>query len=275
MPAAAKAQNGRDVEWSLPVSAHTAEGLLQIGRAYVELLRRHGADLGVVARSAARGRDHGTFRVAVSGANAVEVAEALETRLAALDLDAMQRVVERGAGAGKMAFVFSGQGSLWAGALAALAEDFPKAAEVLAECERITQEAAGWSLKTAAADAAALADTAKAQPVLFALQVALVRVLQGWGIVPDAVAGHSVGEVAAAVAAGVLTLDEGMRLVLKRGRQMASAGAGRMLAAEMTLEAAGALLTEVARSGDCGREWAAVGGLCRCAGCDGAGARGA
>jgi len=63
--------------------------------------------------------------------------------------------------------------------------------------------------------------------------------------VPDAVAGHSVGEVAAAVAAGVLTLDEGMRLVLKRGRQMASAGAGRMLAAEMTLEAAGALLTEV------------------------------
>jgi len=245
MPAAAKAQNGRDVKWSLPVSAHTAEGLRQIGHAYVELLRRPGVDLGVIARSAARGRDHGAFRVAVSGSNAADAAEALETRLTALDLDALQRAVERGAGAGKMAFVFSGQGSLWVGALAALAEDFPKAAEVLAECERITQEAAGWSLKTAAADAAALADTAKAQPVLFALQVGLLQVFESWGIVPDAVAGHSVGEVAAAVAAGVLTLDEGMRLVLKRGRQMASAGAGRMLAAEMTLEAAGALLAEV------------------------------
>lgn len=244
-------------EWCLPISAHTAEALLTVAQGYAALLREPGAKLGEVARSAARGRDHGVFRIAVSAATAAEAAEKIDVRLAEMDWEALGRQVESTNGHGKLAFVFSGQGSLWAGALEAMLEGFPEAAKVFEECERLTMAATGWSLRAAANDPKALEDTAKAQPLLFAIQVALVRQLESWGVAPDAVAGHSVGEVAAAVAAGVLTLEEGMRLVLKRGLHMGSAGPGRMLAAQMDVAEAEALLVEFP-----GVELAAVNGPC-------------
>ena len=198
-------------------------------RAGVELLRRPDASLPEIAATAARGRDHGPFRIAVSGATAAEVADRLEARLAGMDWEGLGWMAQSGSGPGKLGFVFSGQGSLWTGALGALVEGFPEAEKVFAECERLAIAecglAGGFSLR-AAEDDSALTDTAKGQPLLFAMQVALLQVLDGWGIVPEAVAGHSVGEVAAAVAAGVLTLEAGMWLVVKRGRHMGSAGAG-------------------------------------------------
>ena len=226
----------------LPISAHTAEGLIAIARDYARLLRGAGAgsnpDLGQIVRAAARGRDHGVFRIAVTGVNAEEVAEKLEERIATFDVDAAKRRVEAATGWGKLAFVFTGQGSLWLGMLKGLLREFPAAKKVFEECVRLAVELAGWPLQAAADDMAALENTAKAQPLQFAMQMALVRVLEGWGVKPDAVAGHSVGEVAAAVCAGVLTLEQGMRLAIKRGRHMGIAGAGRMLAAEMDEAAA-------------------------------------
>jgi len=231
---AAKAAGG---EWCLPISAHTAAGLMLAANEYAALLRRPDAELAAIARTAARGRDHGAFRLCVTGATAAEAAAALEERLATLDVEKLRREVERAVGGG-LAFVFSGQGSIWAGALDALAEASPTAEKVIAECERITQAAAGWSLRAAGADEAALKDTAKGQAVIFALEAALMRVLEEWGAAPDAVVGHSVGEAAAAVTAGLLTLEEGMRLVLRRGARMSEAEAGRMLAARMDRERA-------------------------------------
>ena len=238
LPRMGTADTGEERACCLAISAHTAEGLLHIAREYVTLLRESGADLGSIARAAARGLDHAAFRMAVSGTSAEEVAEKLEERIARFDVDAANRSAEAADGRGKLAFVFSGQGSLWLGMLKGLLRDFAVAKAVFEECERLAVGAAGWSLKAAADDLAALEDTAKAQPLQFAMQMALVRVLEGWGVKPDAVVGHSVGEVAAAVCAGVLTLEQGMRLVLKRGRHMGNAGAGRMLAVELDEAAA-------------------------------------
>ena len=238
MPRMGQTETVEERAFCLPVSAHTAEGLIATAREYVTLLRESGADLATITRAAARGRDHGAFRIAVTGVNAEEVAEKLEERIATFDVDAAKRRMEAATGWGKLAFVFTGQGSLWLGMLKGLLREFPAAKKVFEECERLAVELAGWPLQAAADDMAALENTAKAQPLQFAMQMALVRVLEGWGVKPDGVAGHSVGEVAAAVCAGVLTLEQGMRLVLKRGRHMGSAGAGRMLAAEMDEAAA-------------------------------------
>jgi len=238
MPRVGQTEPVEERAFCLPISAHTAEGLIAIARDYVRLLRETGADLAQIARATARGRDHGAFRIAVTGVNAEEVAEKLEERIATFDVGAAKRQVEAGTGWGKLAFVFTGQGSLWLGMLKGLLREFPAAKKVFEECERLAVELAGWPLQAAADDMAALENTAKAQPLQFAMQMALVRVLEGWGVKPDAVAGHSVGEVTAAVCAGVLTLEQGMRLAIKRGRHMGSAGAGRMLAAEMDEAAA-------------------------------------
>jgi len=236
-------------EFCLPISAHSSESLkAQVG-AYVTLLRKPGADLARIAPAAARTRDHAAFRVAVVATSAVEAAEKLETKMAAWigcpsnASDAQPN----------LAFVFSGQGSVWPGMLPALVGDFPQAETVFSTCEKLVRETAGWDLRAAAENAAMLEDTAKSQPLLFAMQVALVRTLVSWGIVPGVVVGHSVGEVAAAVTAGVLSLEQGMRLVLKRGQRMsetssASEEQGRMMAAEMSVAEASSALSACALS---------------------------
>ena len=82
---------------------------------------------------------------------------------------------------------------------------------VIQRCDELIQEWGGWSLRrelTAEESASRLHETAIAQPAIFAIQVALAELWQSWGIVPDAVVGHSVGEVAAGYLSGVLTFED-------------------------------------------------------------------
>ncbi|MFC7924680.1 type I polyketide synthase [Streptomyces cinereoruber] len=100
-------------------------------------------------------------------------------------------------------------------------------------------------------EAALLDRTRYAQAALFALETALFRVLGHHGLVPDFVIGHSVGELAAAYAAGVLTLEDGVALVAVRGRLMESArGDGAMVSLQASAEEVEAFLTEYAESGE-------------------------
>ena len=92
-----------------------------------------------------------------------------------------------------------------------------------------------------------LGDTEYAQPAIFAIEVALARLLDSWGIKPAAVIGHSAGEVAAAHIAGVLTMSEAVRVVVNRGRLMqAATGHGKMAAVRL---AAGAVIKDLALHG--------------------------
>jgi acyl transferase domain-containing protein len=149
-----------------------------------------------------------------------------------------------------VAFQFTGQGSHHPGMAAALYARFPAAREVLDACEQHYRDLTGDSLLATLcgedSGEAPLVGTDAAQPALFALQCALVRLWRDCGVEPYAVTGHSVGEYAALYAAGALSLQDGVRLTTERGRLMQRRCApGAMVAAPLDRASALALAAEV------------------------------
>nr|AUO14853.1 Malonyl CoA-acyl carrier protein transacylase [Amycolatopsis sp.] len=145
---------------------------------------------------------------------------------------------------GKVALVFPGQGSQWAGMALELAESSPVFAARLDECAAALGSWVDWSLRDVLADADALQRVDVVQPALFAVMVSLAELWRSFGVVPDAVLGHSQGEIAAAVVAGALSLEDGARVVALRSKAiLALAGRGGMVSVAASLEAVEARLT--------------------------------
>ena len=106
-------------------------------------------------------------------------------------------------------FVFSGQGSQWAGMGQRLLADEPVFAAAVAELEPVFVEQVGFSLRDVLANGEQVSGDAQVQPVVMGLQLALTALWRSYGVEPDAVIGHSMGEVTAAVVAGALSPADG------------------------------------------------------------------
>ncbi|MEU2211569.1 thioester reductase domain-containing protein [Streptomyces hygroscopicus] len=219
----------------LAVTAATPGGLRnQLHRLRDHLTAVPDGALTDVAYSLATTRAVLPYRAVVSGRSAADLLPGLT---AAAGGDAPEPAARRR----RVGVVFSGQGAQWAGMGSGLSAAFPLFARVFADvCGRFSPE-----LAEAVATGEGLDRTTFAQPALFAYQVALFRLVESWGVRPSVVAGHSVGEIAAAHVAGVLSLDDAVVLVGERARLMGELPEGGvMVAVAASEERVRALLTE-------------------------------
>ncbi|MGW1819891.1 acyltransferase domain-containing protein, partial [Streptomyces sp. NPDC002125] len=131
---------------------------------------------------------------------------------------------------GRTVFVFPGQGSQWVGMGAALLESSPAFADAFSLVSGVLESVSGWSaldVVRGVEGAVSLGRVDVVQPVSFAVMVSLARVWESFGVRPDAVLGHSQGEIAAAHVAGALSLEDAARVVVLRSRAIADGLAGR------------------------------------------------
>ncbi|MBZ4398082.1 type I polyketide synthase [Myxococcus sp. AS-1-15] len=214
----------------LALSARSPEALGALAQRYDEALgsaELTATPVGDVCFTANTGRTHFQYRLAVLGDSHEGLREQLRAR----------RDVQRVQGAPRIAFLFTGQGSQWLGMGEELFRTEPLFRQTLQRCDEVLAPLLGQSLpgllypsERDEAARARLDATGFTQPVLFALEYALARVWMSWGIVPDFVMGHSVGELVAACVAGVFTLEEGLQLIVARARLMQSLPSGGAMA---------------------------------------------
>ncbi len=224
----------------LPLSTHAMPALRELAAKYARHLAAHPEQsLDEICFTAATGRNTFDFRVAVIGASREEMLAGLQ---AVATGDASPTTVvggrrQDGRPAAGPAFLFTGQGTQYPGMGQALFEGHAVFRDAIQRCDAILRDRDGTSLinllygKHAAPE---LVDqTRYTQPALFSLQFALVELWKSWGVTPSAVVGHSLGEYAAACAAGVFDLDAGLRLVAARGQLMGELPADGAMAVVM------------------------------------------
>ncbi|MFD0906147.1 acyltransferase domain-containing protein, partial [Actinomadura sediminis] len=187
-----------------------------------------GPDPRDVAHSLATTRTALPDRAVVVGADRAELLAGLAA--VAAGEPAANVVTGRAAAGVRTAFLFAGQGGQYAGMGGGLRDAAPFAEAFDEACAHL-DPLLGRSLADAVRDGVGLERTGIAQPALFALETALYRLLERWGLVPDYLAGHSVGEIAAAHVSGVLSLADAAALVAARARLMDALPDGGSMAA--------------------------------------------
>ncbi|MFI9206047.1 acyltransferase domain-containing protein [Streptomyces sp. NPDC053048] len=211
-----------------PVSYRSRAGVAAYALRLADWLERHPeVPLASVGRTLATGRSHLGYRAAFVAQDHGSLIASLR-EFAAQEEAASDGVVEgRALPDADPVWVFSGHGSHWSGMGAQLLETSAPFAAVIDKLDPIFRSELGFSARQAIADGD-FEPVDRAQAMIFAMQVALAEVWRSYGHRPAAVIGHSVGEIAAAVVAGALSLEDGARLSCRRSallRQVAGKGA--------------------------------------------------
>ncbi|HRI67600.1 MAG TPA: beta-ketoacyl synthase N-terminal-like domain-containing protein, partial [Polyangium sp.] len=235
----------------LPLSAKNPRALSAVAKSYADwFAAEKEIDLHDVVHTASLHRMHFEYRLAAVAGTREEFASLLAAFARGEAPAAVAHGRASSQGTPRIAFVFSGQGSQWAGMGRILLDEEPRFRARVTEIDALVRRYAPFSLLNelrAPEETSRLDETEIVQPAVFALQVGLVDLFDSWGILPDAVVGHSVGEIAAAYVSGALTLDDAVRIVVLRGRIMQKAtGLGKMVWASIPPTEAARILTRVA-----------------------------
>jgi len=227
----------------LPLSARSRPALLALARAYAAALAAPPPaevwGLADITYTASIRRSHHEYRAALVARSRAELA----ARLEAFAQDAISPGLVRGPTKPglkpKVVFVFPGQGSQWLGMGLELWRSEAVFAAAIESCDEAIRRETGWSLREelhAPASHSRLERIDIIQPALFAISVALAALWRSWGVEPDAVVGHSMGEIAAAHVAGALSLTDAVRIICRRSRLLGRLrGQGAMALVEMSL----------------------------------------
>ncbi|AKT40699.1 type I polyketide synthase [Chondromyces crocatus] len=210
----------------LLLSGRTQDALrAQAARFAAHLARHPDTPLGDLIFTASTGRAHFDHRLAVIGGTSAELQRALDAcARGETPPGSVQGLVEPALGRAPIAFLFTGQGAQYVGMARSLFETQPVFRDALLQCDALLRPQLDRALLSVLypdeGHTSPLDDTAFTQPALFAVAFALAALWKSWGITPDYVLGHSVGELAAACVAGAYSLDDGLRLSVERGRLM-------------------------------------------------------
>lgn len=211
----------------LTLSAKTENSLVRLSHQYKQYLAKADqANLANICFTANTGRTHFKARISLLGANLDEMR---------LQLDNIQAVKASNEKHGELAFLFSGQGAQYINMGRALYETQPSFRQIIDQCNDILTAHLEIPLlevlyPSLASHYSLINQTLYTQPVLFAIEYALAKLLLSWGVKPDVLIGHSIGEYVAACVADVFSLEEGLALVATRSRLMQGTEKGEMIA---------------------------------------------
>jgi acyl transferase domain-containing protein/acyl carrier protein len=222
----------------LALSARSPEALVALAQRYNAWLGAHPeVGLADVCRTVGTGRSHFEHRAAL----VVDSVQGAREGLAELAESRLRPGVVRGEHTHRptTAWLFTGQGSQYPGMARELFDAEPVFAETVTRCadtvgDMLPRPLLEVLFATDREIAQTLRHTSVAQPALFAVEMGLARLWQSWGIEPDVVLGHSVGQYAAACVAGVFSLEDGARLMAERGRLFGSLPEGGRMVAVFT-----------------------------------------
>ncbi|GGZ62388.1 polyketide synthase [Streptomyces inusitatus] len=248
-PATAPEEDGRPRLLSL--SSHSPETLRETAARYLRHLEPGGAGhetpLRDICYSAATRRDSHESRLTVVGSTRKELtgrlSAFLEDEPGPLTRSADEVYEERS----RVVFVFPGQGSQWVGMGRELLTAEPVFRRALEECDAAVRAETGWSVMDRLTGGGALEGVDVIQPTLWAVEVALAALWRSWGVEPDYVVGHSMGEAAAACVAGSLGVADAAAVICRRSALAKSvSGNGAMASVELGAEDAAEELSRYA-----------------------------